>query len=77
MALSWVFAGRHFNEFVLRLDKPVLDLFRRMGQDFEPGIRLDRWYPEMADSLLVAVTELNSRRDIDLYALRLREWLAH
>ena len=72
-----VFGGRHFNEFVLRLDKPVLDLFRRLGQDFEPGIRLDRWYPELSDSLLVAVTELNSRRDIDMYALRLREWLAH
>ena len=72
-----VFSGTHFNEFVLRLNKPVLDLFRRLGQTFEPGIRLDRWYPELSDCLLVAVTELNSRRDIDLYALRLREWLAH
>ncbi len=72
-----VFDGMHFNEFVLRLNKPVLDLFRRLGQTFEPGIRLDRWYPELSDCLLVAVTELNSRRDIDLYALRLREWLAY
>ncbi len=72
-----VFSGAHFNEFVLRLNKPVMDLFRRMGQAFEPGIRLNRWYPELDDCLLVAVTELNSRRDIDLYALRLREWLAH
>ncbi len=72
-----VFTGAHFNEFVLRLNKPVMDLFRRMGQSFEPGIRLNRWYPELHDCLLVAVTELNSRRDIDLYALRLREWLAH
>ncbi len=70
-----VFGGRHFNEFVLRLNRPVLDLFRRLGHTFEPGIRLDRWYPEFADCLLVAVTELNSRRDIELYALRLREWL--
>ena len=72
-----VFSGVHFNEFVLRLSKPVMDLFRRLGHSFEPGIRLDRWYPELSDCILVAVTELNSRRDIDQYALRLRDWLAY
>ncbi len=72
-----VFTGSHYNEFVIRFKKPVMDLFRRMGQSFEPGIRLDRWYDELSDCLLVAVTELNSRRDIDLYALRIREWLAN
>lgn len=70
-----VFAGSHFNEFVLRLDKPVMDLFRQLGHSLEPGIRLNRWYPELADCLLVAVTELNRATDIDRYALRLREWL--
>lgn len=72
-----VFAGAHFNEFVLRLEKPVMDLFRQLGHSFEPGIRLDRWYPELADCLLVAVTELNRSTDIDRYALRLREWLSN
>jgi glycine dehydrogenase subunit 1 len=70
-----VFDGPHFNEFVLRLDKPVMDLFRHFGHQFEPGIRLNRWYPELSDCLLVAVTEVNHKRDIDHYALRLREWL--
>lgn len=70
-----VFAGAHFNEFVLRVDKPVMDLFRKFGYTFEPGIRLNRWYPELADCLLVAVTELNRKNDLDQYALRLKEWL--
>jgi len=71
-----VFSGPHFNEFVLRLRKPVMDLFRRYGHAFEPGIRLDRWYPELSDCLLVAVTEVNRKRDIDRYAARLQDWLA-
>jgi len=73
---SLVFDGPHFNEFVLRLRKPVMDLFRRLGHAFEPGIRLNRWYPELADCLLVAVTELNRKQDIDNYAMRLQDWLA-
>ncbi|MBN2713644.1 MAG: glycine dehydrogenase, partial [Planctomycetes bacterium] len=72
-----VFGGSHFNEFVLRLDKPVMDLFRKLGQKFEPGIRLDRWYPELSDCILVAVTEVNRKEDIDRYALMLHDWLAN
>ncbi len=71
-----VFDGPHFNEFVLRLKKPTMDFFRSQGHAFEPGIRLDRWYPELSDCLLVAVTECNRRQDIDQYALRLQKWLA-
>lgn len=71
-----VFSGPHFNEFVLRLRRPVMDLFREFGYAFEPGIRLNRWYPELADCILVAVTEVNRKRNIDNYALRLRDWLS-
>lgn len=71
-----VFDGTHYNEFVLRLQKPPMDLFRQLGYSFEPGIRLNRWYPEMADCLLVSVTEVNSKHDIDRYALRLSDWLS-
>jgi glycine dehydrogenase subunit 1 len=71
-----VFEGPHFNEFVLRLEKPVIDLFRRLGNSFEPGIRLNRWYDELSDCILVAVTEQNRKVDIDNYVLRLRDWLA-
>ncbi len=72
-----VFDGPHFNEFVLRLAKPVADLFRVMGHSFEPGIRLNRWYDELSNCLLVAVTEVNTKRNIDDYARRLRDWLSN
>jgi glycine dehydrogenase subunit 1 len=72
-----VFDGPHFNEFVLRLGKPVEGLFRAMGHSFEPGIRLNRWYGELSDCLLVAVTEVNSKLHIDEYARRLRDWLCN
>ncbi len=70
-----VFDGPHFNEFVLRISRPVEDLFAAMGRSCEPGIRLNRWYPELEDCILVAVTELNTKNDIDAYARRLRDWL--
>jgi glycine dehydrogenase subunit 1 len=73
---SLAFEGPHFHEFVLRLQKPVMDLFRRLGHSFEPGIRLNRWYPELCDCLLVAVTEVNRKQDIDNYAMRLQDWLS-
>ena len=72
-----VYDGPHFNEFVLRLAKPVENLFRVMGHSFEPGIRLNRWYDELADCLLVAVTEVNTKQNIDDYARRLRDWLCN
>ena len=72
-----VFDGPHFNEFVLRVAKPVEHLFRFMGHSFEPGIRLNRWYDGLADCLLVAVTEVNTKQNIDDYARRLRDWLCN
>ena len=72
-----VFDGPVFNEFVLRLPRPVADLFHVMGHSFEPGIRLNRWYEELADCLLVSVTEMNTKEDIDNYARRLEDWLCN
>ncbi|MHC4886828.1 MAG: aminomethyl-transferring glycine dehydrogenase subunit GcvPA, partial [Planctomycetota bacterium] len=72
-----VFGGPVFNEFVLRLPKPVEDLFKVMGHSFEPGIRLNRWYDELSDCLLVTVTEMNTKQDIDTYARRLEDWLCN
>ena len=48
-----------------------------MGHSFEPGIRLNRWYDELSDCLLVTVTEMNTRKDIDNYARRLEDWLCN
>ncbi|MHC4874635.1 MAG: aminomethyl-transferring glycine dehydrogenase subunit GcvPA [Planctomycetota bacterium] len=66
-----VFDGPHYNEFVLRISRPVEDLFDAMGHSCEPGIRLNRWYPDLADCILVAVTELNTKNDIGGYAINI------
>ncbi len=63
--LEPVFDGPFFNEFVLR----VRDLDRKWqclaDQKIVPGVRLGRWYSEFQDCLLLCVTEMNEREEID------------
>jgi glycine dehydrogenase subunit 1 len=42
------------------------ELFERCAErKILPGISLQPWYPELPDCLLVCVTEMNEREDID------------
>jgi glycine dehydrogenase subunit 1 len=60
------FTGPTFNEFVLETPKPAGDLIRQLSaQRLIPGIDLGRFYPERFHQLLMCVTEMNSRDDID------------
>jgi glycine dehydrogenase subunit 1 len=55
-----------FNEFVVTCPKDAEELLESIEeQDILAGIPLSRYYPEMADRLLVCVTETHSRADID------------
>lgn len=59
-----------FKEFAIRLpdaDLPALESFvrRAAAGGVLPGVPLGRWYPELADCLLVAVTEKRTRGEID------------
>ncbi|HWO42484.1 MAG TPA: aminomethyl-transferring glycine dehydrogenase subunit GcvPA [Candidatus Eisenbacteria bacterium] len=60
-----VFSGPFFNEFVVRvrdLDRAI----RRAGERrIVPGIELSRWYPELPEALLVCVTEMNEREEVE------------
>jgi glycine dehydrogenase subunit 1 len=59
------FTGPFFNEFVVRADN-LEERVRRCALDkIVPGLTLRRWYPELNDSLLVCVTEMNEREEID------------
>ena len=63
--LSDVFSGPFFNEFVLR-SPSVKALFAKCAaQKIVPGIELEKWYPELKDSLLVCVTEMNEMEEVD------------
>ena len=63
--LERVFSAPFFNEFVLR-GKDLSRIFGRCGEKkIVPGIELAQWYPELSDSFLVCVTEMNQREEID------------
>jgi glycine dehydrogenase subunit 1 len=58
--------GPTFNEFVLETPKPAGELIRQLSaQHLLPGIDLGRFYPQRLRQLLICVTEMNTREDID------------
>jgi glycine dehydrogenase subunit 1 len=64
--LSLPFPGPFFKEFVIRSQqdpRKVLTEVNRLG--YHGGIDLGRWYPNLADCILVAVTEKRTRDEID------------
>ena len=63
--LSEVFSGPYFNEFVLRA-RDIKNFFARCaGEKIVPGIALEKWYPELGEALLVCVTEMNEKEEVD------------
>ncbi|MCO5295448.1 MAG: aminomethyl-transferring glycine dehydrogenase subunit GcvPA [Fimbriimonadaceae bacterium] len=66
------FPGKVFGEFTLRLPKDPVEVQQRLlDQGILAGLPLGQHYPELADCLLVAVTETRTRAQIDDYAAKL------
>jgi glycine dehydrogenase subunit 1 len=64
--LSLAFDGPFFKEFVLRCEKDPTKILAEVGREgYHGGIALGRWYPELANGILVAVTEKRSKDEID------------
>jgi glycine dehydrogenase subunit 1 len=64
--LSLAFRGPFFKEFVVRTRKDPEDVLEELGAlGYEGGIALRRWYPGLADCILIAVTEKRTRAEID------------
>jgi glycine dehydrogenase subunit 1 len=59
------FSGPFFNEFVLRAKNLKGILQRCAAARIVPGVPLGQWYPELEDGLLVCVTEMNEREEIE------------
>jgi glycine dehydrogenase subunit 1 len=60
------FADPFFKEFVLRCPRPPADVNAALwGQGIVGGYALGRDYPELADGLLLCVTEMNTKEQID------------
>jgi glycine dehydrogenase subunit 1 len=64
---SLAFDQPTFKEFVVRdAENNVEGLLKRaLDADYLAGLPLGRWYPEMADCFLVAVTEKRTKREMD------------
>jgi glycine dehydrogenase subunit 1 len=60
------FSGPTFNEFVVRTKKrPKALLTQLLKKQIIGGLELGRFYPELADCLLLCVTEQKTREEID------------
>ncbi|MEP7359321.1 MAG: glycine dehydrogenase, partial [Anaerolineales bacterium] len=64
-----------FQEFVVRCPRPVAEINQALYDDYDVigGYDLGQDYPELADCMLVCVTEMNDRDQIDLLVDALRE----
>jgi glycine dehydrogenase subunit 1 len=62
------FSGPFFNEFVLKVDGWTKRRSRFISNRIVPGIPLSEWYPELEDSLLICVTEMNEEEEIEKLA---------
>ena len=75
--LSLAFDGPFFKEFVVRCEKDPRAVLAEVGRlGFHGGIDLGRWYPDLADGILVAVTERRTKSEIDALANAYREAIA-
>lgn len=61
-----VYEGHSFNEFIVKLNKPVKEINQALLQKgIIGGYDLGRDYPELANHMLIAVTEQRSKEEID------------
>ncbi|HEY0787643.1 MAG TPA: glycine dehydrogenase, partial [Thermoanaerobaculia bacterium] len=67
--VEFPFAGPVYNEFAIRTKRRADELLDALEKEnILGGGRLARWYPEMKNDLLVAVTELHTREQLDHFA---------
>jgi len=63
--VSAAFSGKFFNEFVVRCGNPEAVNKALLKHKIIGGLPLGRFYPEMADSMLVCATEMTRRAEMD------------
>ncbi|WP_342432294.1 aminomethyl-transferring glycine dehydrogenase subunit GcvPA [Neobacillus sp. FSL H8-0543] len=67
-----VYDGHLFNEFVIKLNKPVKEINQKLLQKgIIGGYDLGRDYPELSNHMLIAVTEQRSKEEIDTFVKEL------
>ena len=70
------FRAPTFNEFVLQIEKEPEGILEKLSEEkILGGVPLKRFYPELDHHLLVTVTEMNRREEIDRWAKTLEKVL--
>jgi len=65
---SLPYAGRFFNEFVLKLPLPSERFLQAMQKEgILAGVPMSKFYPDRISEIIVAVTEKRSREELDRY----------
>ncbi|HDP25870.1 MAG TPA: aminomethyl-transferring glycine dehydrogenase subunit GcvPA [Deltaproteobacteria bacterium] len=67
--METVFSWPFFHEFVVRMDEKTFERLEQEG--IVPGIRIESFYPEISDGVLVTVTEMNTKEDCRCLLTRL------
>jgi glycine dehydrogenase subunit 1 len=68
------FTGPRFNELAVKTRRPVSETLEHLQQKrIIGGLALGRFYPELKDCLLMCVTEMMSRAEIDRFVAALGE----
>jgi len=63
------YSGPVYNEFTIRTTRPAAEIVTELEKEgILAGIPLQRFFPEMTNDLLVAVTELHTVEHLDRYA---------
>jgi glycine dehydrogenase subunit 1 len=74
--VSPAFSNPFFNEFVVRLEKPAKSVQDKLlAQGFLFGLDLAPYYPELENSILLNVTEMRTREELDSLVESLKEVL--
>jgi glycine dehydrogenase subunit 1 len=64
--LALAFPGPFFKEFVVRSRRDPKQVLAEVGRlGYHGGIALGGWYPDLADCILIAVTEKRTKTEID------------
>ena len=72
--VSLPFDGPCFNEFVVRVPGAANDVLSKMkASGVLGGVALGRWFPDLADCILVCTTEVHDASDHDAYVAALME----
>ena len=75
--ITIVFESPSFNEFVVKLNKPIKEINQELlTSQIIGGYDLGRDYPELANHMLIAVTELRTKEEIDTFVTELGDYHA-